>query len=78
MEQKLHNVAFLHSLLIYTISNMTVKNAPNRACNFGTRVCWVQEISFLRHKVNLLFRILQKKSQIDYSLKMYAILVPEG
>ena len=59
MEQKLHNVAFHHSLLIYTISNMTVKNAPNRACSFGTRVCWVQEISFLGLKSNLLFTILQ-------------------
>ena len=57
MEQKLHNVTFLHSLLIYTISNTTVKNAPNRACSFGTRVCWVQEISFFGHKINLLFTI---------------------
>ena len=69
MEQKLHNVAFLHSLLIYTISNMTVKNAPNRVCSFGTRVCLVQEISFLGHKINLRFYNFTKtnKRQIDYS-----------
>ena len=62
MGQKLHNVAFLHSLLIYTISNMTVKNAPNRAWSFETRVCWVLEISFLEFKINFCFYNLTKKT----------------
>ena len=76
MEQKLHNVAFLHSLLIYTISNMTVKNAPNRACSFGTRVCWVQEISFFGHKINLLFTIKNNIKLITIRLSNDSICTP--
>ena len=47
MEQKLHNVAFLHSLLIYTISNTMVKNAPNCAGSFAC------EMKFFMYKKDI-------------------------